>query len=242
MRRGPAHPCANFTRVTLSEDEARAQTRREAAPSALLVLIAFVAIAVVSQVEGWHLLNLSWWIWLVLAVPALLLTIDLLLSMKGRGVVRSRQAALFLLGVLVLANLFAVTILVAGLLTTDTKHLSGAELLFNAIAIWSANVIVFGLIFWEQDAGGPVARFLAQSRTVVDLAFPQDTDPLPGSSAWRPQAWDYLYVSLTNSIAFSPTDTLPRTLRAKAMMGLESAIAAFTVLLVFARAVNVIAG
>jgi hypothetical protein len=52
--------------------------------------------------------------------------------------------------------------------------------------------------------------------------------------------WDYLYVSLTNSIAFSPTDTMPLSLRAKALMGLESFVSAITVLLVAARAVNVL--
>jgi hypothetical protein len=227
--------------VSVNEDEARAQGRREAAPVALLVLVGFVALAIISQIKGWHLLNLSWWIWLVLAVPAGLLVVDLVLWLRGKqGVVRSRQAALFLLGVLVAANIFAVAILVFGLLTTSTTRLSGAELLFNAIAIWSANVLVFGLLYWEVDCGGPVARIMAAARPTPDLLFPQDglSPPPPG---WQPQVWDYIYVSLTNSIAFSPTDTLPMTLRAKWWMGLESGIAAFTVLLVFARAVNVIA-
>jgi hypothetical protein len=226
----------------MSEGEARAQGRREAAPAALCILAGFTILAFVSQVEGWHLLNLSWWIWLVLAVPAGLLVIDLVLALRGRrGVVHSRQAALFLLGVLVAANIAAVAILVFGLLTTSTKRLSGAELLFNAIAIWSANVIVFGLLFWEIDAGGPVARLLAPTRAGPELLFPQDQVTPPPEETWQPQVWDYVYVSLTNSIAFSPTDTLPMTIRMKGWMGLESAIAAFTVLLVFARAVNVIA-
>jgi hypothetical protein len=45
---------------------------------------------------------------------------------------------------------------------------------------------------------------------------------------------------LTNAIAFSPTDTMPLSLRAKALMGLESALSAVTVLLVAARAVNIL--
>ena len=153
--------------------------------------------------------------------------------------VRSRSAALGLLAVLVLGNIAAVAILVVGLVTTNTNDLSGGELLFTAFAIWSANVIVFGLLFWELEAGGPVERILARSRTSSDFLFPQD-DGSTDEDDWRPQAWDYLYVSLTNSIAFSPTDTMPLTLRAKAAMGLESAIAAVTVLLVAARAVNVL--
>jgi hypothetical protein len=80
---------------------------------------------------------------------------------------------------------------------------------------------------------------MAPTRENPDFQFPQDETP-ELAKEWRPQVWDYAYVSLTNSIAFSPTDTMPLTLRAKAMMGFESAIAAVTVLLVAARAVNVL--
>jgi uncharacterized membrane protein len=73
---------------------------------------------------------------------------------------------------------------------------------------------------------------------MVDFRFPQDDGAEPGN--WSPQVWDYLYVSVTNAIAFSPTDTMPLTLRAKAIMGLESLLSAVTVLLVAARAVNVL--
>jgi hypothetical protein len=225
--------------MTLSEEDARAQGRLEAAPAALVVLLVFVALAVVSKSMGWELLNLHWWIWLVVAIPALLLTVDLLLARRGKGLVRSRQAALVLLGILVLANFAAVAILVAGLITTSSKDLTGAELLFTAFAIWGTNTMVFGVLFWELDAGGPVARLRSGPRAATDLRFPQDEDS-PSRETWCPQVWDYLYVSLTNSIAFSPTDTMPLSLGAKAMMGLESAIAAVTVLLVAARAVNVL--
>ena len=117
--------------------------------------------------------------------------------------VRSRSAALGLLAVLVLGNIAAVAILVVGLVTTNTNDLSGGELLFTAFAIWSANAIVFGLLFWELEAGGPVERILARSRTSSDFLFPQD-DGSTDEDDWRPQAWDYLYVSLTNSIALQP--------------------------------------
>lgn len=226
--------------MVLSEADARAQGRKEAAPVALLVLLLFLALALESERNDWELLNLDWWVWLLLAAPALLLTVDLFMARRGRGLVRSRTDALVLLTVLVLGNLVAVAILVAGLVTTSTDDLSGGELLFTAFAIWTANAIVFGVLFWELEAGGPAARMLAGPRTAVDFHFPQDDTPPPGDDNWHPRAWDYLYVSLTNSIAFSPTDTLPLTLRAKAMMGLESAIAAVTVLLVAARAVNVL--
>jgi len=220
-------------------DEAvvRAQARREAAPAVAAVLVVLAAVAIVSRSHGWELLGLSWWVWLVLAAPALLLAIDFLLAVRGEGLVRTRKAALVLLGLLVAGNFVALGILVAGLVTASTSDLSGGELLLTGFAIYTSDVVVFGLIFWELEAGGPVARRRAPERDALDFRFPQDD---AGARSWKPQAWDYLYVSLTNSIAFSPTDTMPLSLRAKALMGLESFVSAVTILLVAARAVNVL--
>jgi hypothetical protein len=222
------------------EAEARAQGRREAAPAALIVLLVFVVLAVVSRARGWELLDLRWWIWLLIAVPVLLLTIDLALAYRGRGFVRSRRAALMLLGVLMVGNFTGLAILVADLVTANMSDLSGGELLLTGFAIWTADVIIFGLWFWEMEAGGPAARLQAPARTAVDFQFPQDDHPELDTKDWRPHAWDYVYVSLTNATAFSPTDTMPLSLRAKAMMGLESGLSAATVLLVAARAVNIL--
>jgi hypothetical protein len=224
--------------MSISEADARAEGRREAAPAALVALLVFVLLAVVSRAEKWELLGLPWWTWLLVALPVLLLAIDLAMTYRGSGLVRSRTAALLLLGLLVVGNFTALAILVIGLVTESTSKLTGGELLLTGFAIWSTDVIVFGLLFWEIEAGGPVRRMLDPSRQRPDFRFPQDDARL--ANDWRPQVWDYVYVSLTNAIAFSPTDTMPLSLRAKAMMGLESAISAATVLLVAARAVNVL--
>jgi hypothetical protein len=223
----------------MSEDDSdlRTEARREAAPAAALILIALAVLALVSNAAGWELLGLPWWIWLVLGLPAALLTGDLLLAPRGKGLARSRTAALVLLAFLACGNFLALSILVAGLVTTDTTDLSGGELLLTGFAIYTTDLVAFGLIFWEVEAGGPVARGAARIRSPMDFRFPQDDD---AAARWKPRVWDYLYVSLTNSIAFSPTDTLPLTLRAKALMGMESFVAAVTVLLVAARAVNVL--
>ena len=225
--------------MAMSEADARAEGRREAAPAALVVLLVIGALTAVSALEGWELLGLPWWIWLLLGVPALLLAVDVSLARRGTGLVRSRRDALLLLSLLVLGNFTALAILVVGLVTTKASELGGGELLFTAFAIWAADVIVFGLLFWEIEAGGPAARIRVPAREASDFLFPQDSNALP-TQDWRPHAWDYVYVSLTNSIAFSPTDTMPLSRRAKAMMGLESGISAATVLLVVARAVNVL--
>ncbi len=159
----------------------------------------------------------------------------------GRGLVRSRTAALVLLGLLVVGNFTTLALLIAGLVTARAADLTGGELLFTAFAMWTTDVIVFGLLFWEVEAGGPAARLRAPARTTPDFQFPQDASSQLAPTEWSPQVWDYLYVSLTNSIAFSPTDAMPLSLRAKAMMGVESAISAVLVVLVAARAVNILA-
>jgi len=214
----------------------RAQGRREGAPAVLVVLVVLGLLAVVSKQQGWELLGLPWWVWLVLGAPALVLAIDLLLARRGNGLVQTRESALVLLGLLAAGNFGALGILVAGLVSTSASELTGGELLLTGFAIYTTNMIVFGLIFWEVEDGGPVARLRTHDRQARDFRFPQDDDP----TRWHPRFWDYLYVSLTNSIAFSPTDTMPLSLRAKALMGVESFVAAVTVLLVAARAVNVL--
>ena len=104
------------------------------------------------------------------------------------------------------------------------------------------NVITFSLVFWEVDCGGPVARALADRRAAPDFQFPQDENPSLAAPGWAPGLKDYLYVALTNSIAFSPTDAMPLTHRAKLFMGIESLDRAVTVLIVAARAVNILHG
>lgn len=224
-----------------AEAEIRRQARREAAPAVAFALALLVLLSIVSRIEGWEVLSwVRWWVWLLIAVPELLLIADLVLGVRGAGLVRTRGAALALLGILVAANLAALAILIGGLVTTSTRELGGGELLLTAFVIWATDVIVFGIWFWELDAGGPVARATAGERGAPDFQFPQDENPALAAPGWRPDVWDYLYVCLTNSIAFSPTDAMPLSRRAKGLMGLAAMISVVTVLLVAARAVNVL--
>jgi uncharacterized membrane protein len=82
------------------------------------------------------------------------------------------------------------------------------------------------------------ARVRAEhGRLDPDFQFPQDA---ARRSDWSPRLRDDLYVSLTNAIAVSPTDTMPLTRRAKGLMAVESLISYAVVILVIARAVNVL--
>ena len=78
------------------------------------------------------------------------------------------------------------------------------------------------------------------TRPYPDFLFPQMTDPHLASPDWEPLFIDYLYVSLTNVFAFSPTDTMPLSRWAKALMASQSVVALSTTALVIARAVNIL--
>ena len=125
----------------------------------------------------------------------------------------------------------------------------GAALLLAAGQVWLTNVLVFALAYWELDRGGPVSRTqIARPRLpVADFRFPQDEDHdaitevakrSAAKSGWAPGFIDYFYVSVTNSSAFSPTDTMPLSPRAKLLMATESVSALCMSVLVIAYAVG----
>lgn len=159
----------------------------------------------------------------------------------------TRTVALVLSGLILVANSVVLISLVQALL--DGKAKDGSELLLAALMVWLTNVIAYGLMFWELDRGGPVTRVHHPRAKFpnADFRFPQDEDHdaiievAAGSSDkhdWVPTLVDYLYVSLTNSSAFSPTDTMPLSSRVKVLMGLESSSALVLSLLVVSRAVS----
>ena len=222
-----------------SESAARYETRREAASAMIIAAGVLLALALVSWNEGWELVELRWWTWLVLAVPGLLLCADLWLGARRVGFAGTRTASLVLLAVIVLGNVLGLALLVTALVSTSSDALGGGQLLFTAAAIWTANVIVFGMCYWDVDDGGPFER-ARRKRTTPDFQFPQDENPGLAPESWRPRVWDYLFVSLTSATAFSPTDSMPLTLKAKLLVGVESVVSLVLVVLVTARAVNVL--
>jgi hypothetical protein len=195
------------------------------AASGLLILL-----GVVSLLEGWQLVGVQGWVWFVLAVPEIVLAVVL-------NAPRSVDAGV--LTVVVAANLCGLAFLIASLVTETSGNLSGGQLLLSGALLWLTNVIVFGLLFWSVDAGGPRAR-VRHGRRRPDFWFPQDDNDRLKHSRWYPRLGDYTYVALTNGIAFSPTDAMPLTRFAKALMGLDALISVGAVLLVAARAVNVL--
>jgi hypothetical protein len=222
--------------------EAEREAILEAAPFALGVALALAALATVSANAGWELFDgIGWWLWAVTAGAWALLSGVLLMGLSTAVTRRDvrRRLVLTLLTVAVLLSVIQTGLLVATLVNATDVRVTGPQLLQSGATIWFSNVVAFGLAFWTVDGEGPVRRAVAATRTPVDFYFPQDTQDLR-DRGWTPHLVDYLYVSLTNSIAFSPTDTMPLTRRAKGMMGLGALVSAITLLLVAARAVNIL--
>jgi uncharacterized membrane protein len=219
------------------------EARNDAAPFALVAAAILIALALSSKHAGWEWLGQQlWWMWLVVAAPYVLLAATLLLGLKR--LVRHdhrREIVIGLLSVVWFFNLLGVVVLVASLIAHSASRITGAQLLASGGSVWFTNAIAFGLAFWELDSGGPVARALATGARTPDFQFPQDENPQLARPGWYPRLWDYFYVSLTNATAFSPTDAMPMTRTAKALMAAESMLSVVTVLLVAARAVNILA-
>jgi uncharacterized membrane protein len=148
-----------------------------------------------------------------------------------------RGLALAITAFVSVANIISLALLVHFLLHQGTNN--GRELIVAGALIWLTNVVIFGLWYWETDRGGPGKRAAGRDAR-PDFLFPQMSDGQFAPAGWRPRLIDYLYVSLTNATAFSPTDALPLTPTAKSIMGTQSLVSLVTIGLVVSRAVNIL--
>ena len=149
---------------------------------------------------------------------------------------RMRRVALILVGILVLAALWATALLIADLIRGKGVANSPDQLLASGAIVWLGNNVAFGLLYWLMDGGGPIAR--SRQTIPVDFAFIQQTSPELAASNWKPVFLDYLHLGFTNATAFSPADVVPLTHRAKYSMVVQSTVAIALFGLVVARAVN----
>jgi uncharacterized membrane protein len=151
---------------------------------------------------------------------------------------------------LAIANHVALVQLIIQLVQAESDE--DGTLLLAALQVWVTHVIVYALIYWEMDRGGPVVRTKTEPRSALppaDIRFPQDEDHdavvevAVGSSQksdWTAGFVDYAYFSASNTMAFSPPDAMPLSARMKILVGLQ-AFAGFVILvLVIARAVSLL--
>jgi hypothetical protein len=182
-------------------------------------------------------------IWLLPAVEgALFVALLTARRVEEEGYEWQRGLAICLIAAMTAANIGSLFLLIHALIGSDVfqgHKINARELIFWSGQIWLTNVIVFGLWYWELDRGGPVARCLPHHRA-PDFLFPQMANPDAAPRGWAPSFLDYLYTSFTNASAFSPTDTMPLSKWAKVLFMLQASASILTVVLVAARAVNIL--
>jgi uncharacterized membrane protein len=149
-----------------------------------------------------------------------------------------RGLSLCLVTLICVGNAISAVLLVRNLVD-GTAGNDGGALLATGAAIWGTNIIAFALWYWELDRGGPAARAVGHPRH-PDFLFPQMASPEAAPPSWEPAFPDYLYLSFTNAIAFSPTDVMPFSRWAKMLMLVQSVISIVAIALVISRAVNIL--
>lgn len=181
--------------------------------------------------------------WLPLAVVVPLLVPQVIMRTCGnhrlaRRIGTGAMAALtvFLIG--------ALATLVLRLLTQPSSHHEATMILRAAVPLWIANVVVFGLWYWRLDAGGPHIREGGHN-VAHGFVFPQmlmndEQRTRLGQAHWTPSFIDYLFVAFNTSTAFSPTDTAVVSSWAKGMTMLQSLVSLSLLVVVAARAVNIL--
>jgi uncharacterized membrane protein len=172
--------------------------------------------------------------WLLLVIEAgFLIPLLPLLAKRKLSHRTARAFILLLLGIITLALAVGVMFLI----TTLSVNKNAVGLLRDAALLWCFNILVFALWYWEIDGGGPLKRYQA-GHQAADFMFPQQVNGNDGS--WAPHFFDYVFLAFTGATALSPADTFPLTRTAKALMMVEAILSMTIVVLLAARAVNIL--
>jgi uncharacterized membrane protein len=176
--------------------------------------------------------------WLLLAIEGVLIAPFAVAWLAGYHLPHFtiRLLALVLLGVVTIVLAIGLALLIQTL--PENNH--AINLLQSAGLLWGLNVLVFALWYFEIDGGGPLKRHLAGYKP-VDFVFPQQQDqPFNTDEHWCPLFFDYLFLAFTGATALSPADTFPLTRRAKMLMMVEALLSMTIIILLAARAVNIL--
>src|SRR4051812_37584641 len=227
-----ARPACDDRRVAVETKAALGEPLWPPVATVLVFMVVNVAVRVWLPSEG--AVHVPW---LLPAIEAVLVVV--LVTGDPTGAVerrRLRRAALALVSLLVAAALWATAVLVDDLVRGHGVSNHADQLLASGAVVWLGNNLAFALLYWLMDGGGPLAR--TRRDVPVDFAFTQQMSPELAPPGWRPVFLDYLHLGFTNATAFSPTDVMPLTHRAKYWMLVQSTVALALFGLVVARAVN----
>src|SRR5215467_6261873 len=179
--------------------------------------------------------------WALLAVIVALVVPTMISHRSGRYSL-NHWLGMTVSAVVTLAMILSLILLVAAL---PAHKEAPSDLLRSAVSLWVTNVLVFALWYWRLDAGGPNQRDLNSSHTNGAFLFPQMTmeksSPAQDEHArWSPNFFDYLFVAFNTSTALSPTDAPVMARWAKLLMMLQATISLAVIVLLAARAVNIL--
>jgi hypothetical protein len=149
-----------------------------------------------------------------------------------------RALGIILIGFITLINIISLVLLLEALFFGD-GHVNGHDLLINGLVVYSTNIMMFALWYWEMDGGGPEKR-ATNTTSREDFIFPQMLHPLVFTKKWLPGFIDYLYLSATNVTNFASADTIPVSRRAKLLMMVQALVSVITIVLVAARSITIL--
>ncbi len=204
-------------------------------PALALVLV----VAMLRMLPG-HVIFLPVWMSYVCVLAVLVAMAGAALTGRASWL-RVERALIMLLGGIYVINTGAELADMVGVIALHPQGGNAYSLLASAAGIWVANVVVFSMLYWQIDGGGPYWRAQGVRRS-PDWDFPRPGTVDEGAGEWTPTYPDYLFLAYTTATAFSPTDASPYTRRAKMLMMLESTISLVTLIFVLARAINVLPG
>lgn len=179
--------------------------------------------------------------WLLIVLLGIFLIATLIVGpdLVTRRAIVLRVMAIGVVVVLVVKDSWSTANLIIDLIKGGPETNNPTQLLVTGGVVWVANNIVFAMLYWELDSGGP-ARRARHTVRYPDFAFPGHLTPDIVPPGWKPVFIDYLYLGFTNALAFSPTDVMPLAHWAKLTMALQSFISVAILSLVVARAVNIL--
>lgn len=213
------------------------QTERIASRWGAVLTVVCIAALIEVLPQRYHLIP-RWLAYLQMAimiVPMIAVSIT-----RGRAVLRRAERIVELIAA---GAAFAFNstnlLIVAYNLVENSGSLEPVAMFYTSVGIWAGNVLVFTLIYWLIDDGGPDARLNGGAR-YPDFEFPAMDENAQVASGWQPGIIDYLFLAFTTNTAFSPTEAMPMTSRAKVLVMLQSSISLITIAIVAARTINIL--
>lgn len=180
-------------------------------------------------------------IWLLPTVIVILL-VPTVVSHRVGKLSLNRTLGFVINGITTLALIGSVILLVR---TLPGHREPPLKLLRSAGLLWLTNVIVFALWYWRLDGGGPTLRHKARKFGSTSFLFPQMQVPHDERAQfecarWTPRFIDYLFVALTQSSTFGPTDAPLLARWAKILTMIQILISLTIVVLLISQAVGVL--